>query len=92
MIYMNTVEKYPLQTYLQTIVINPEAFFRNATNISAELGNFLNLVRCAHNERGAALPCDDSDPLRLSVPAEILYDGPCHGQRQGLMRPCLISF
>ena len=44
MIYMNTVEKYPLQTYLQTIVINPEAFFRNATNISAELGNFLNLV------------------------------------------------
>lgn len=44
MIYMNTVEKYPLQTYLQTIVINPEAFFRNATNISVELGNFLNLV------------------------------------------------
>ena len=44
MIYMNTVEKYPLQTYLQTIVISPEAFFRNATNISAELGNFLNLV------------------------------------------------
>ena len=44
MIYMNTVEKYPLQTYLQTIVINPDAFFRNATNISAELGNFLNLV------------------------------------------------
>ena len=44
MIYMNTVDKYPLQTELQTIVINPEAFFRNATNISAELGNFLNLV------------------------------------------------
>ena len=44
MIYMNTVDKYPLQTYLQTIVINPEAFFRNATNISAEIGNFLNLV------------------------------------------------
>ena len=44
MIYMNTVEKYPLQTYLQAILINPEAFFRNATNSSAELGNFLNLV------------------------------------------------
>ena len=44
MIYMNTVDKYPLQTYLQTIVINPEAFFRNATNISEELGKFLNLV------------------------------------------------
>ena len=26
MIYMKTVDKYPLQTYLQTIVINPEAF------------------------------------------------------------------
>ncbi len=44
MIYMNTVDKYPLQTYLQTVVINPEAFFRNATNISAELANYLNLV------------------------------------------------
>lgn len=44
MIYMKTVDKYPLQTYLQTIVINPEAFFRNATNISQELGNFINLA------------------------------------------------
>lgn len=44
MIYMNTVDKYPLQSYLQTVVINPEAFFRNATNVSAELANFLNLV------------------------------------------------
>ena len=33
MIYMNHVENYPLQSYLQTIVINPDAFFRNATNI-----------------------------------------------------------
>lgn len=44
MIYMNTVDKYPLQTYLQTVVINPEAFFRNATNISADLASYLNLV------------------------------------------------
>ncbi|NLB39423.1 MAG: carbohydrate ABC transporter permease [Clostridiales bacterium] len=44
MIYMNTVDRYPLQTYLQTIVINPEAFFRNATNVSQELGRFMNLV------------------------------------------------
>lgn len=43
-IYMNSVDKYPLQTYLRTIVINPEAFFRNATNISEELGRFLNLT------------------------------------------------
>lgn len=44
MIYMNTTDHYPLQTYLQTVVINPEAFFRNATNISQELANYLNLV------------------------------------------------
>lgn len=44
MIYMKTVDKYPLQTYLQTIVINPEVFFRNATNVSQELGNFINLA------------------------------------------------
>ena len=44
MIYMNSVENYPLQSYLQTVVINPEAFFRNATNISQELGIYLNLV------------------------------------------------
>lgn len=44
MIYMKTVDKYPLQTYLQTIVINQEAFFRNATNVSQELGNFINLA------------------------------------------------
>lgn len=43
-IYMNRVEKYPLQSYLQTVVINPEAFFRNATNISQELANYMNLV------------------------------------------------
>lgn len=44
MIYMNTVDKYPLQSYLQTVVINPEAFFRNSTNISSDLGNYLSLV------------------------------------------------
>lgn len=43
-IYMNRVERYPLQSYLQTVVINPEAFFRNATNISQELANYMNLV------------------------------------------------
>ena len=44
MIYMNSTTRYPLQTYLQTVVINPEAFFRNVTNISAEMGTYLNLV------------------------------------------------
>lgn len=44
MIYMNTIENYPLQSYLQTVVINPEAFFRNATNMSQELSTYLNLV------------------------------------------------
>lgn len=44
MIYMNSTTRYPLQTYLQTVVINPEAFFRNVTNISQEMGTYLNLV------------------------------------------------
>lgn len=44
MIYMDTVDRYPLQTYLQTVIINPEAFFRNATNVSSELANYIRLV------------------------------------------------
>ena len=44
MIYMDKVDNYPLQSYLQTVVINPEAFFRNSTNVSADLANYLNLV------------------------------------------------
>jgi putative aldouronate transport system permease protein len=44
MIYMNATTRYPLQTYLQTVVINPEAFFRNVTNVSQEMGTYLNLV------------------------------------------------
>lgn len=44
MIYMNTIQKYPLQSYLQTVVVNPEAFFRNSTNISSDLSIYLNLV------------------------------------------------
>lgn len=44
MIYMNSIDNYPLQSYLQTVVINPEAFFRNATNISTELATYLGLV------------------------------------------------
>ena len=44
MIYMNKVENYPLQSYLQTVVINPEAFFRNMTNMSQDLAIYLGLV------------------------------------------------
>lgn len=44
MLYMKTVDKYPLQTYLQTVVINPEAFFRNTTNVSEQLATYMNLV------------------------------------------------
>lgn len=44
MIYMNTVEKYPLQSYLQTVVINTESFFRNASNTSSEIANYVKLV------------------------------------------------
>ncbi|MDR0396874.1 MAG: carbohydrate ABC transporter permease [Oscillospiraceae bacterium] len=44
MIYMNKIESYPLQSYLRTVVINPEAFFRNATNMSEALQRFVNTV------------------------------------------------
>ncbi|MDR1558822.1 MAG: carbohydrate ABC transporter permease [Clostridiales bacterium] len=44
MIYMNKVENYPLQSYLQTVVINPDAFFRNTTNASADIMRFVSLV------------------------------------------------
>ena len=44
MIYMQRVELYPLQTYLQTMIINPEAFFRNATNASGAIAQFVRLV------------------------------------------------
>lgn len=44
MIYMRRVELYPLQTYLQTMIINPEAFFRNATNASSVAAQFAQLV------------------------------------------------
>lgn len=44
MIYMNSVDNYPLQSYLQTVVVNPEAFFRNASSRSADLAIYLELV------------------------------------------------
>ncbi len=44
MIYMNTVDKYPLQSYLQTVIINTESFFRNASNTSADIANYVRLV------------------------------------------------
>ncbi|MDR2752513.1 MAG: carbohydrate ABC transporter permease [Clostridiales bacterium] len=44
MMYMSTVDKYPLQTYLRTVIINPESFFRNVTNVSSNLAVYLGLV------------------------------------------------
>jgi putative aldouronate transport system permease protein len=41
---MNTVDKYPLQSYLQTVIINAESFFRNASNTSSEIANYVKLV------------------------------------------------
>jgi len=43
-IYMNKITNYPLQSYLQTMVINVEAFFRNMTNISQDISLYIGLV------------------------------------------------
>jgi putative aldouronate transport system permease protein len=44
MIYMNSIQNYPLQTYLQTVVVNPEEFIRNNTDLSGNLSKYLSLV------------------------------------------------
>ncbi|MFB9273793.1 carbohydrate ABC transporter permease [Cohnella cellulosilytica] len=44
MIYMNKIENYPLQTYLQTVVVNPEEFIRNNTDLSGNLSKYLSMV------------------------------------------------
>ncbi|GHU21091.1 sugar ABC transporter permease [Spirochaetia bacterium] len=44
LIYMAKVDHYPLQTYLQTVVIKPEVFFMNSTNISQSLITLLSMV------------------------------------------------
>ncbi|MDR1560466.1 MAG: carbohydrate ABC transporter permease [Clostridiales bacterium] len=44
LIYMNSPEHYPLQSYLQTVVTNPESFFRQTTNLNEDLKTMLNLV------------------------------------------------
>jgi len=43
-IYMNKITNYPLQSYLQTMVINVEAFFRNMTNVSQDIALYIGLV------------------------------------------------
>ncbi|GHV03021.1 protein LplC [Spirochaetia bacterium] len=44
LIYMQRVDHYPLQTYLQTVVIKPEVFFNSTANISEALLSLLTLV------------------------------------------------
>lgn len=44
MIYMNKIQNYPLQTYLQTVVVNPEEFIRNNTDLSGNLAKYLSMV------------------------------------------------
>jgi len=44
MLYMNMNTHYPLQTYLQTCVVNPEEFLKSNTDMSGNLAKFLALV------------------------------------------------
>jgi len=44
MIYMNHIQNYPLQTYLQTVVVNPEEFIRNNTDLGGNLSKYLSMV------------------------------------------------
>ena len=44
LVYMNRQEHYPLQSYLQTVIINPEVFFRNATNLSSDTAALLRMI------------------------------------------------
>jgi len=45
MLYMNRVENYPLQTYLRTVIINPEQFFRNAAAFTTtDIERYLNII------------------------------------------------
>ncbi|OHD74254.1 MAG: ABC transporter permease [Spirochaetes bacterium RBG_13_68_11] len=44
MIYMNKIQHYPLQTYLQTVVINPEEFLRSNTDLTGNLTRYLAMV------------------------------------------------
>jgi putative aldouronate transport system permease protein len=44
MIYMNKIQHYPLQTYLQTVVVNPQEFLRNNTDLSGNLAKYLALI------------------------------------------------
>ena len=44
LIYMNSTNNYPLQSYLQTIIINPEAFFRTSYTIMDELRAYIEVV------------------------------------------------
>lgn len=44
LLYMNKVEHYPLQSFLQTIIVRPESFFSKATYWSDDMKRFLQLI------------------------------------------------
>jgi len=43
-IYMNSVTNYPLQSYLQTMVVDVEMFFRTMSNTSSDISQLVALV------------------------------------------------
>lgn len=50
MLYMNTTEKYPLQSYLQTIVVSSQQLFKNGRGND----NMVNLLKIINNDTSKA--------------------------------------
>ena len=84
MIYMNKIQHYPLQTYLQTVVVNPGGVLPQQHRSQREPAQVSGPCQRPHHGRRADVPGDDTHPLRLPVSAEVLHHRPCDGQRQRL--------
>ena len=54
LLYMNRPDHYPLQSYLQTVIIDPQVFMKNALHTSKDIHGFLNFIN-ARTSKAAQL-------------------------------------